>query len=171
VLFGFPACNLLVTSLPGNNSETTIDGRVELRKIGRYRRRAQTAAASEETSCLLMLRIQCINTNLPFSTSLTALDILPVESPIDLTTQDTGKRQTHHQLTPHQHNTETITMSQTQQPFSAAGRLRQLLSDSNHTVVAPGVYDGISARLALAQGFECLYMVCQILWQLATFLR
>lgn len=52
-------------------------------------------------------------------------------------------------------------MSQTQQPFSAAGRLRQLLSDSNHTVVAPGVYDGISARLALAQGFECLYMVRQ----------
>jgi hypothetical protein len=66
---------------------------------------------------------------------------------------------------------QTITMSQTQQPFSAAGRLRQLLSDSNHTVVAPGVYDGISARLALAQGFECLYMVNQTSWQLATFSR
>jgi hypothetical protein len=109
-----------------------------------------------------MLRVQCINTDLPFSTSLTAFDILPIESPIDLTTQDTEKRRTHHQLTPHQHNTETITMSQTQQPFSAAARLRQLLSDSNHTVVAPGVYDGISARLALAQGFECLYMVRRI---------
>lgn len=49
-------------------------------------------------------------------------------------------------------------MQNTQQP-TAANRLRQLLSDSSHTVVAPGVYDGISARLALAQGFECLYMV------------
>jgi 2-methylisocitrate lyase-like PEP mutase family enzyme len=51
-------------------------------------------------------------------------------------------------------------MSVNQQP-TAAARLRELLSDSSHTVVAPGVYDGISARLALAQGFECLYMVGQ----------
>lgn len=49
-------------------------------------------------------------------------------------------------------------MNNTQQ-ITAAGRLRQLLSDSSHTVVAPGVYDGISARIAIAQGFECLYMV------------
>lgn len=47
------------------------------------------------------------------------------------------------------------------QQLTAPARLRQLLSDSSHTVVAPGVYDGISARLALAQGFECLYMVGQ----------
>jgi len=51
-------------------------------------------------------------------------------------------------------------MSTGQQP-TAAARLRELLSDSSHTVVAPGVYDGISARLALAQGFECLYMVSE----------
>lgn len=50
-------------------------------------------------------------------------------------------------------------MNATQQNVSAPARLRQLLSDPSHTVVAPGVYDGISARLALAQGFECLYMV------------
>ncbi|KAK8211410.1 hypothetical protein M8818_003377 [Zalaria obscura] len=43
-------------------------------------------------------------------------------------------------------------------PMSSAKRLRQLLSDPSRMVVAPGVYDGISARLALAQGFECLYM-------------
>ncbi|KAK6429718.1 hypothetical protein LTR95_014130 [Oleoguttula sp. CCFEE 5521] len=41
---------------------------------------------------------------------------------------------------------------------SAAQKLRHLLSDPSHTVVAPSVYDGISARLALAQNFECLYM-------------
>ncbi|KAK5109938.1 hypothetical protein LTR62_006427 [Meristemomyces frigidus] len=45
-----------------------------------------------------------------------------------------------------------------EQPVSSARRLRQLLSDPSKTVVAPGVYDGITARLALAQGFECLYM-------------
>lgn len=38
-------------------------------------------------------------------------------------------------------------------------RLRQMLSDPSKTVVAPGVYDGITARLALAEGFDCLYMV------------
>ena len=42
---------------------------------------------------------------------------------------------------------------------SGAQRLRQMLSDPSKTVVAPGVYDGISARVALAEGFECLYMV------------
>ncbi|KAK1093960.1 hypothetical protein LTR48_001292 [Friedmanniomyces endolithicus] len=33
-----------------------------------------------------------------------------------------------------------------------------MLADPSKTVVAPGVYDGITARLALAQGFDCLYM-------------
>ncbi|KAK4503606.1 hypothetical protein PRZ48_004521 [Zasmidium cellare] len=37
-------------------------------------------------------------------------------------------------------------------------RLRHLLSDPSKTVVAPGVYDGLTARLALEAGFECLYM-------------
>lgn len=45
------------------------------------------------------------------------------------------------------------------EPISAPRRLRQMLADPSKTVVAPGVYDGISTRLALAQGFDCLYMV------------
>lgn len=44
-------------------------------------------------------------------------------------------------------------------PIPAAKRLRQLLSDPRRAVFAPGVYDGISARVALAQGYDCLYMV------------
>ncbi|KAI7330266.1 Phosphoenolpyruvate/pyruvate domain-containing protein [Hortaea werneckii] len=44
------------------------------------------------------------------------------------------------------------------EPISAPRRLRQMLADPSKTVVAPGVYDGISTRLALAQGFDCLYM-------------
>lgn len=42
--------------------------------------------------------------------------------------------------------------------ISGAARLRQMLCDPSKTVVAPGVYDGITARLALSTGFECLYM-------------
>lgn len=44
-------------------------------------------------------------------------------------------------------------------PQSGAKRLRELLSNPNHIVVAPGVFDGFTARLALASGFEALYMV------------
>ena len=41
----------------------------------------------------------------------------------------------------------------------ARARREQLSKvDSLGPVVAPGVYDGLSARLALAQGFKCLYM-------------
>jgi 2-methylisocitrate lyase-like PEP mutase family enzyme len=39
-----------------------------------------------------------------------------------------------------------------------ATKLRQRLR-SNEILVAPGVYEGFSARIALEVGFECLYMV------------
>jgi 2-methylisocitrate lyase-like PEP mutase family enzyme len=42
---------------------------------------------------------------------------------------------------------------------SAAKRLRQLLADEKKLVVAPGVYDGYSARIALEVGFDAIYMV------------
>lgn len=44
-------------------------------------------------------------------------------------------------------------------PFTGAQRLRELLKDPKHLVVLPGVFDGLTARLALAAGFEGLYMV------------
>lgn len=40
----------------------------------------------------------------------------------------------------------------------ASTRLRRMLADQGSIVIAPGVYDGITARLALAAGFKCLYM-------------
>ena len=43
-------------------------------------------------------------------------------------------------------------------PFTGATRLRALLSDPHTTVFAPGVYDGLTARLALAAGHTALYM-------------
>ena len=41
---------------------------------------------------------------------------------------------------------------------SPASRLRALLKDPNKIIVAPGVYDGYSARMALHVGFDALYM-------------
>jgi 2-methylisocitrate lyase-like PEP mutase family enzyme len=43
--------------------------------------------------------------------------------------------------------------------MSAASRLRGLLSRENHITVCPGVYDGLTARLAQQDDFDCLYMV------------
>ncbi len=44
-------------------------------------------------------------------------------------------------------------------PHSGARHLRELLSDPKKLVVCPGVYDGLTARLAVAQGFDAIYMV------------
>lgn len=44
-------------------------------------------------------------------------------------------------------------------PSSSVTSLRRLLRDGEDIVVCPGVYDGFTARIALAAGFNCLYMV------------
>ncbi|KAJ5611380.1 carboxyphosphonoenolpyruvate mutase [Penicillium lagena] len=41
---------------------------------------------------------------------------------------------------------------------SPVARLRELLKAENRIVVCPGVYDGLTARIALQAGFEALYM-------------
>jgi len=50
-------------------------------------------------------------------------------------------------------------LAESPRPFKATQRLRKLLADQNQIIVAPGVYDGISARVALSLGFDALYMV------------
>lgn len=42
--------------------------------------------------------------------------------------------------------------------ITAVARLRELLADTSKIIVAPGVYDGFTARIALAENFSCLYM-------------
>ena len=42
---------------------------------------------------------------------------------------------------------------------SPASKLRQLLAEENKIIVCPGVYDGLTARIALNAGFDALYMV------------
>lgn len=42
--------------------------------------------------------------------------------------------------------------------LTTAKRLRNLLKEDG-IIVAPGVYDGFSARIAHEVGFDCIYMV------------
>ena len=51
-------------------------------------------------------------------------------------------------------------------PLTGAARLRQLLADESKIIVAPGVYDGFTARLALRAGFDCLYMVRSVAYHI-----
>lgn len=44
-------------------------------------------------------------------------------------------------------------------PLTGAQRLRGLLKDPNKLVLCPGVFDGLTARLALDTGFDAIYMV------------
>jgi hypothetical protein len=44
-------------------------------------------------------------------------------------------------------------------PEHPATVLRRLFEDPNGFILAPGVYDGLSARVALEVGFTALYMV------------
>jgi hypothetical protein len=41
----------------------------------------------------------------------------------------------------------------------ASTRLRRMIYHSEKIIVAPGVYDGLSARVALSVGFDAMYMV------------
>lgn len=41
----------------------------------------------------------------------------------------------------------------------AASKLRRMLKDTKDLIVCPGVYDGLSARVAMEVGFKALYMV------------
>jgi len=43
--------------------------------------------------------------------------------------------------------------------MASVKKLRALLADTSKIIVCPGVYDGLTARIALNAGFECLYMV------------
>ena len=49
-------------------------------------------------------------------------------------------------------------ISNTIPQVTAATKLRRMLQGDD-IIVAPGVYDGFSARIALEVGFDCVYMV------------
>jgi 2-methylisocitrate lyase-like PEP mutase family enzyme len=43
-------------------------------------------------------------------------------------------------------------------PRSSAARLRELLAQEGKTIICPGVYDGLTARIMLNEGFDAIYM-------------
>lgn len=43
--------------------------------------------------------------------------------------------------------------------LSAATKLKKMIEDTDELIVCPGVYDGLSARIALRVGFSAMYMV------------
>ncbi|PYH94482.1 Phosphoenolpyruvate/pyruvate domain-containing protein [Aspergillus ellipticus CBS 707.79] len=49
-------------------------------------------------------------------------------------------------------------MTTTPPPLTAASRLRTHLATPNHTLFCPGIYDGLTARIALNEQFPALYM-------------
>jgi 2-methylisocitrate lyase-like PEP mutase family enzyme len=51
------------------------------------------------------------------------------------------------------------TNGHTTPPLTAVAKLRALLAEKDRIIVCPGVYDGFTARIALQQKFDCLYMV------------
>jgi hypothetical protein len=44
-------------------------------------------------------------------------------------------------------------------PKAASTILREYLADPDKIIVGPGVFDGLTARMALQAGFDTLYMV------------
>jgi hypothetical protein len=44
-------------------------------------------------------------------------------------------------------------------PKATSTILREYLEDPDKIIVGPGVYDGLTARMALQAGFDTLYMV------------
>lgn len=43
--------------------------------------------------------------------------------------------------------------------LNAATKLRNMIASRGPIILAPGVYDGFSARIALDVGFDAIYMV------------
>jgi 2-methylisocitrate lyase-like PEP mutase family enzyme len=46
--------------------------------------------------------------------------------------------------------------------MTAVERLRSMLADPDKFIACPGVYDGFTARIALQEGVDCLYMVSRV---------
>ena len=62
----------------------------------------------------------------------------------------------------HEDSNANIPPSMDQSPSTAlspATRLKHKIQNTNEFIVCPGVYDGLSARIGMAVGFETLYMV------------
>lgn len=55
--------------------------------------------------------------------------------------------------------TSSVSNGDSARQTTGAAKLRKMLNETNDLIVCPGVYDGLSARIALSLGFEAMYMV------------
>lgn len=53
----------------------------------------------------------------------------------------------------------SISQSNGDKPVMGVQKLRSMLADKEKFIACPGVYDGFTARIALQEGADCLYMV------------
>lgn len=58
-------------------------------------------------------------------------------------------------------STSEVTLNKTVRDMAVTPvqKLRAMLEQKDKIIVCPGVFDGITARIALQAGFDCLYMV------------
>ena len=56
---------------------------------------------------------------------------------------------------------QVFNMAERASPISPVQKLRALMKEPDKIILGPGVYDGLTARIALQAGFDCLYMVCK----------
>ena len=69
-------------------------------------------------------------------------------------------------LTPTHVQTSVATRRKMEEPserlrvaVSPVQKLRDMLQEKSKIIVGPGIYDGLTARVTLHAGFDCLYMV------------
>jgi hypothetical protein len=53
----------------------------------------------------------------------------------------------------------SIDTAHSEAKMSAVQKLRNMLADPDKFIACPGIYDGFTARIALREGVDCLYMV------------
>jgi 2-methylisocitrate lyase-like PEP mutase family enzyme len=53
----------------------------------------------------------------------------------------------------------SVEMANGTSKMTAVEKLRSMLADPDKFIACPGVYDGFTARIALQEGVDCLYMV------------
>lgn len=71
-----------------------------------------------------------------------------------------AQRQVNGHLTPPRDADDFSMNDEVEIILPASTRLRNMINHSDKIIVAPGVYDGLSARVALSVGFEAMYMAC-----------
>ena len=86
----------------------------------------------------------------------TSLPLCRVESTAPPTFQEANISKN---LTAHIFKMGSTDLTNSTSNMTAVQKLRSMLADPDKFIACPGVYDGFTARIALQEGVDCLYMV------------